>query len=131
MASAEEKQKNKEEAQKAKELREAGRVPRWRNFHLDSGRRVRTAWAWIPRLRLVVLASFAVSIVASIAAVMAVYNRPPAMIFMAMPDGSIACAPISTPAGEPLRRRPDQRAVCERLAPPVGLDVEAHTGRGE
>lgn len=131
MASAEEKQNKKEEAEASKKLREAGRVPRMRNFHLDAGRRTRLAWAWIPRLRLVILLSCAVSILGTVAALMSVYNRPAAMVFMAMPDGTIACAPTSTPAGERLRRTPSQQAVCDRLAPPVGLQTGVQQPGGQ
>ena len=131
MASAEEKQKKKEEAEAARDLRNAGNVPRWQNFHLDAGRRVRLAWAWIPRLRLMVLLSCAVSILATVAAVAAVYSRPSAMIFMVMPDGTIACAPVSAPDGRPVRRQAAQQALCDRLAPPVGLTLDTTPAGGK
>lgn len=129
MASSEEKNRKKLEAEKERELREAGNVPHWSNFHLDSGRRVRTAWAWIPRLRLVILGSLGLSVFMLVATLLAVYSRPQAMLFLALPDGSIACAPMSTPTGAPLRRPPEQQAVCDRLVPPVGFDRNVQEGR--
>lgn len=128
MASAEEKKRKKEEAEKEQELRNAGRVPRMVNFHLDAGRHVRTAWAWIPRLRLLILASFAFSMIMMIASVVSVYSRPQAMLFLALPNGSIACAPMSSPTGQPLRRPPEQQAVCDRLVPPVGFERSPQEG---
>lgn len=128
MASSEEKNRKKQEAEKDRELREAGKVPHWSNFHLDSGRRVRTAWAWIPRLRMIILVCFVLSMILMVASMVSVYSRPQAMLFLALPDGRIACAPMSTPTGDPLRRSSEQKAVCDRLVPPVGFDRSQSEG---
>lgn len=114
----------KAKARKSREIRDAARVARWRNFHLDAGRRTRTAWAWIPRLRLVVMASSLVAVAACLASLAAVYSRPHAMVFLSLDDGTIACAPLSDARGQPVRRPRAQQAVCDRLVPPVGFAQE-------
>lgn len=125
------KEAQKEEARKSRDLRDAGRVPRWRNFHLDAGRRVRTAWAWIPRLRWITLLASLVAIAACLASIAAVYSRPGAMVFLSLADGTIACAPLSTPQGQPIARPRSQQAVCDRLVPPVGFaDDQPATAKG-
>lgn len=122
MASAEEKAKKKEQAAADRELRMAGVVPKYPNFHLDSGRRVYTAWAWIPRLKWFIVFCSAVSILSLLAVLYTVYTRPLPRVFLSLPDGTIACGPLSDVKGNPIKRSRDYQALCDRLRPPVGLE---------
>lgn len=122
MASAEEKAEKKELAEKERELRLAGVVPRQSNFNLDAGKRVYTAWAWIPRLKWVIVVSSAVSILSLLGVLYSVYSRPLPRVFLSLPDGTIACGPLSDSKGRPLKRSRDYQAMCDRLLPPVGLE---------
>lgn len=122
MASAEEKAKKKEQAAADRELRMAGVVPKQPNFHLDSGRRVYTAWAWIPRLKWFIVFCSAVSILSLLSVLYTVYSRPLPRVFLSLPDGTIACGPISDAKRNPVKRSRDYQALCDRLRPPVGLE---------
>lgn len=122
MASAQEKAEKKELAEKERELRLAGVVPRQSNFNLDAGKRVYTAWAWIPRLKWIIVASSAVSIFCLLGVFYTVYSRPLPRIFLSLPDGTIACGPLSDKQGRPVKRSRDYQALCDRLLPPVGLE---------
>lgn len=124
MATPEEKALKKEKEAAEKELRMAGVVPVRRNFHLDAGRRVLTAWAWIPRLKWITAVASMVSVGAFLGVVFSVFSRPPAMAFLSFPDGTIACTPLSDAQGNPFSRKRSQQALCDRLRPPLGADVE-------
>ena len=122
MASAEEKAKKKEQAAADRELRMAGVIPKQPSFHLDSGRRVYTAWAWIPRLKWFIVFCSAVSILSLLSVLYTVYSRPLPRVFLSLPDGTIACGPLSDAKGNPVKRSRDYQALCDRLRPPVGLE---------
>lgn len=115
--------KSKEELEQEKSIRLAGVVPVLPNFQLDSARRVRLAWQWIPRLRLLILVAFAVSAIAMLASLWSVYTRPAPMMFLSLPDGTIACATLSDRTGKNLVRSAQYQAVCDRLVPPLGFEV--------
>lgn len=122
MASAKEKTNKKEQAAADRELRMAGVVPKQPNFHLDAGRRVYTAWAWIPRLKWFIVSCSAVSVLSLLSVLYAVYSRPLPRVFLSLPDGTIACGPISDAKGNLVKRNRDYQALCNRLRPPVGLE---------
>jgi len=122
MASAEEKEAKKKLDERSKELRVVGVVPQPYGFNLDAGRRVDTAWAWIPRLKAVILFSFAVCILSMVVCVYSVYSRPSPKLFLSLPDGTIACGPLSNAQGQPLRRDRAYQALCDRIVPPPGFD---------
>lgn len=129
MATAEEKKAKKELDEKSKEMRMAGVVPHYTNFHLDAGRRVDTAWTWIPRLKVVILGSFAVSMLCMAICVYSVYARPSPMLFLSLPDGTIACSPLLNQKAQPLKRGRDYQQLCDRLVPPPGFDVHSSGGK--
>jgi hypothetical protein len=129
MASANDKQTKKELDAKNREMRLAGVVPKVVNFNLDAGKRVDTAWTWIPRLKNVILISFSVSILCMLGCVYSVYSRPSAMLFLSLPDGTIACSPLLDQKGKPLKRGRDYQAMCDRLVPPPGFEMKAAGGK--
>ncbi len=122
MASAEEKKAQKELDAKSREMRLAGVVPKQGNFHLDAGRRVDTAWTWIPRLKKVVVFCSAVSILSMAFCVYSVYSRPSPMLFLSLPDGTIACSPLLNNKGQVLNRSREYQRLCDRLVPPPAFD---------
>lgn len=129
MASAEDKKAKKALDEQSREMRMAGVVPHYLNFNLDAGRRVDTAWTWIPRLKLVVVACFAVSILSMVVCVYSVYSRPSPMLFLSLPDGTIACSPLLNNKAQPLQRSKDYQRLCDRLVPPPGFDVKPTGGK--
>ena len=122
MADAQDKQVQKEAKERATQAREAGEIPSHRNFVLQSGPGFRTAWAWAPRLRWIVVASATVSMVALLASLIAVYQRSSPMVFLSLPDGSIACGPSSDAKGRRIAHNAEHQRLCDRLVPPAGLE---------
>ena len=119
------KEEKKRQAEKDRERRMVGVIPLQPQFFLDAGKRVRTAWVWIPRLRMIVMASSAISVVALLGCLIAVYSRPEPMVFLSFPDGSIACGPRLDGQGRLVQRSREDQAVCDRIRPPVGIDMSA------
>lgn len=118
----EDKEKKKAEAAADRERRMAGVIPRAANFTLDAGRRVETAWAWIPRLKWIIVSAFVVSALCFVGVVYSVYSRPAPMVFLSLPDGTIACGPTSDATGKVVPRSRGHQALCDRLRPPTGFE---------
>ncbi len=118
----EDKEKKKADAAVDRERRLAGVIPRAPNFTLDAGRRVETAWAWIPRLKWIIVSAFVVSALCFLGVVYAVYSRPAPMVFLSLPDGTIACGPTSDATGKVIPRSRSHQALCDRLRPPTGFE---------
>lgn len=118
MSSTETKEEKKARQEAEQNLRNAGVIPLRRNFVLEAGERVETAWVWIPRLRLVIVVAMGIAVASLLGSVYAVYSRPAAEVFLSHADGSISCGPVGTATGKILSRTRAKQAVCDRLSPP-------------
>ena len=125
MSNESSKEEKKRLAEEDRARRMMGVIPQHPQFFLDAGKRVETAWAWIPRLRAIIIGSSAVATLCLLGCLVSVFSRPDPMVFLSFPDGSIACGPRLNQQGQLIERTRDEQAVCDRLVPPLGIDMRA------